>query len=180
MQIMREPAPDVVITKQTFKGKELVLIDDDAGPANTTEAPYIRKGQFRLMDLPAELRVYIYQFLLPYNMVMTLKAKDNPSYHAQYAATRDQAEAEYVPEWNVVVTSKHEEEVAPVATVNQPRRPPHPRFMVLPRQKPIRSPRVPTPNHIQTQLFVVSKVVSLEARGKFSSPNAPLTQDTKT
>lgn len=60
-------ADDLVITKETYKGKELVRIEED----EAQERPFVREGIFRLIDLPAELRVYIYQFLMPYNMVIT-------------------------------------------------------------------------------------------------------------
>lgn len=173
MQAMREPTPDVVITKETYKGKEVVMIDDDTSPAKIIEKPYIRLGQFRLMDLPAELRVYIYQFLLPYNMIMKLKPKPNPSLLAQYSATRGETDAEYIPEWNVVVTSKHEEQVVAAAPVNH-RISAGYGVMMVRKQR-----RAPPPNHIQTQLFLVSKTISQEARGKFipsrSTPISKLT-----
>jgi hypothetical protein len=57
---------DVIITKETYKGKELVVIEEDEDP----DPPFVHEGPFRLMDLPAELRVYIYSFLMPYNMVI--------------------------------------------------------------------------------------------------------------
>jgi hypothetical protein len=88
MVVMREIAPDVVITEETYEGKEVVILDDDVASTTKPETPYISEGHFRLMDLPAELRVYIYQFLLPHDMVIKFKEKANPSYHAQYEASR--------------------------------------------------------------------------------------------
>jgi hypothetical protein len=177
---MREKIANPVITKETYKGKEVVVLDDDVRSATKSEAPYIRKGQFRLMDLPAELRVYIYQFLLPHNMVVKFKEKDNPSYHAQYEASRVQAYAKYQPEWDVIVTSKHEEKVAEAASLvaqNSADIRVHGRGLGM-RVFRRRLPPKPIPNLIQTQMFLISKAVSLEARGKPSSPNTPFPHDT--
>jgi hypothetical protein len=168
MRVARQSSPDadVVITKETYKGKEINLIKDDEGSAKTAESPFIRQGHFRLMDLPAELRVYIYQFLLPYNMVMQLKPLPNQSLHVQYSATRDQANAEYVPEWRVVITPKGEQGAPVTPAVTSVR---NQLVSVGPRRRIIGLRKVPyvpkEPNCIQTQLFLVSKAISQESRG---------------
>ncbi|KAF1913132.1 hypothetical protein BDU57DRAFT_345685 [Ampelomyces quisqualis] len=74
---------DVIITKETYKGKELVIVDKPV-------APYIRDGLFPFMDLPAELRVHIYSFLVPYSMVIqhALTFKDNEEHWHVWATPK--------------------------------------------------------------------------------------------
>jgi hypothetical protein len=176
MTIMRGVTADLVITKETYRGKEVVILDDDVASTTKTETTYIREGHFRLMDLPAELRVYIYQFLLPNNMVIKFKEKANPSYHAQYEASRAQAYAEYQPKWEVIVTSKQEEKAVEAAalaaqTCADTR---IPGLGLGRRDLKRRLSAKPIANHIQTQIFLISKAVLLEARGKPHFPKHPI------
>jgi hypothetical protein len=176
MVVMREIAPDVVITEETYEGKEVVILDDDVASTTKPETPYISEGHFRLMDLPAELRVYIYQFLLPHDMVIKFKEKANPSYHAQYEASRAQAYAEYQPEWEVIVTSTQEEKATEAAALAAQTRADTriPGLGLGRRELKRRLSAKPIANHIQTQIFLISKAVSLEARGKPHFPKHPI------
>jgi hypothetical protein len=158
---------DVVLTKGIYKSKDVVQTSDDGGSVAPAEAPFVRRGHFRLMDLPAELRVYIYQFLLPSNMVIKFKPKSMPLLHARYSKTRDQADTEHVPEWSVVVTPKHAKDASTAPAVTAPQI----HSVILDRRRRIiglrKLPYTPRPpNEIQTQLFLVSKAISQEARGK--------------
>jgi hypothetical protein len=110
--------------------------EDGEGPVETAEAPFVRQGPSCLTDLPAELRLYIYQFLLPQNIFISFEPIKPDSPRAQFCEEpRDEVKAKCarVPEWRVVITPKHE------------------RY------------------DIQTQLFLVSKAVLQEARGKIET-----------
>ncbi|KAF2035268.1 hypothetical protein EK21DRAFT_107393 [Setomelanomma holmii] len=73
------PDDEVEFVYETYRGKELVdLDDDDSSIISIPEPVFVRGGHFRMMDLPAELRVYIYQFLLPYNLVLSHARIDGP------------------------------------------------------------------------------------------------------
>jgi hypothetical protein len=63
---------DIVIEKERQEGKQLVHIDAEA---SANGPPYFGKGHFRFMDLPAELRVYIYEYLFPYNMDISFEIR---------------------------------------------------------------------------------------------------------
>jgi hypothetical protein len=107
---------------------------------------------FRFMDLPAELRVYVYQFLLPYNMNIIPKRIG-----VSYAESTG-----FVPcqsKWCVKVRAKDAEpDPTPVTYCGPPRNgyPP-----------PTKPP--PLTGQIQRQIFLVSKKVSKEALGKTSN-----------
>ncbi|EAT79883.2 hypothetical protein SNOG_12585 [Parastagonospora nodorum SN15] len=61
------------------KEKEVAQLDAEDSPS------YIRQGHFRLMDLPAELRVYIYESLLPHNSIISFDRKASPPYLSRKA-----------------------------------------------------------------------------------------------
>jgi hypothetical protein len=125
--ILWPPKKEVEIVKETYKGKELILIEDD-------EVPFVRQGQFRLMDLPAELRAHVYEHLLPCNKVLGFTQTPAWFWHRHNATTHNVPRTDE-PEWRVHVTGPDQDE-------------------------PIHA------KDIQTQLFLVSKAVSAEAKGK--------------
>lgn len=148
------------------KGKETIVIEDDEAPAQPDAAPFVREGAFRLMDLPAELRVYIYQFLLPYNKVLKFHVKPSYSVKREHPITGTKV---WSPQWELEITSSRS--LAP---------PIAPRQRILDTQRGTgRSSRwryddgstaMMIKNEIQTQLFVVNKEISKEARGSSPSP----------
>jgi hypothetical protein len=118
-------------------------------------APFVREGCFRLLDLPSELRIYVYSFLLPYNVVISHRRNDyRPRTRANY------------PYWIVEAKSKNGGHLVPIAIGRQ-----------LSNNRTTRRregwPRV------QTQTFLISRFVSNEAQGrvlkKFPSMKTKLT-----
>jgi len=114
-----------------------------------SSTPFVREGHFRIMDLPAELRVHIYSFLLPHNLLLSHRQSGN-------AFNVDQKGVQM--EWIIDARKKKSGIVVPFAMGK--------RLVggwakcngVLIRDK------LP---HAQTQLFRVNKEISNEARGKF-------------
>jgi hypothetical protein len=133
--------PDVEIVKETYKGKELLVIDDD-------EAPFVRQGQFRLMDLPAELRVHIYEYLLPCNKVLRFQRQPHSNWRRRDSAIVHESITQ-APTWNVVVANPNKPDARGLN--NQ--------YLQINNHRNIYI------NNIQTQLFLVSKTVSAEAKG---------------
>jgi hypothetical protein len=166
-QTHAEDMSELGITKPTSKGRELIRPDAEA-EEKAEESPYIREGHFRLMDLPAELRVYIYEYLLPYNMDIRFEVKMGDSWLGQYSATRHLALTD-PPEWRVEVTSKQpKRKPEPVPEpVRGPRGMRFARFSQWPPQNhPVGATSNKTSNGLQTQLFLVNKAVSTEAKCK--------------
>jgi len=130
------------------KGEEVAQLDGE-------DPPHAWPGHFRLMDLPAELRVYIYEFLLPHNMNISFELRR--SYY-DFFTTRTVAHPD-TPQWRMELTSRGP---GPTAQAQQ---------KALPdRQDDSSSKRwslvpLPNPEPAQTQLFLVSKAISAEAKG---------------
>ncbi|KAH3952311.1 hypothetical protein HBH53_049740 [Parastagonospora nodorum] len=142
------------------KEKEVAQLDAEDSPS------YIRQGHFRLMDLPAELRVYIYEFLLPHNSIISFDRKASPPYLSRKGTTRRLVSND-PPQWSVKTTSK-----GPSTSFLAQRRslqeygklPLKRRSGVLLRK----------PEPAQTQLFLVSKAVSTEAKAILYGSNTYL------
>jgi hypothetical protein len=115
---------------------------------NTPPNPFVREGHFRFMDLPAELRVRIYSFLLPHHVILT---------HVQNGKEFIEGETAGQFRWVVDAIDKTTRELVPFM-VGRVSRPVH---MIEGRFGRDKWPRT------QTQLFKVNKEISNEARGKF-------------
>lgn len=110
--------------------------------------PFVRQGTFRFMDLPAELRVYIYSFLLPHNVVLSHKQDGQECIRGRVGVqTR----------WAVDALDKTTRELVPFV-VGRMTRPAH---LCRGRFERHRWP------HAQVQLFRVNKEISNEARGTY-------------
>jgi hypothetical protein len=150
------------------KGKEIAVTEEDETPAQPNEeVPFIHQGTFPLLDLPAELRVYIYQFLLPYNKVLKFYVKPNYSVKREHPIT---GAKEWSPKWELEITSSRT--LAPTITQRQKVREMQ---MGISRSNQFlydeASSSKVLKNEIQTQLFLVNKEISKEARG--TSPPCP-------
>jgi hypothetical protein len=77
---LSDPDDEAMIDKAMYKGKELFL-NEDKHQSRAREASH-----FRLMDLPAELRVNIYEHLLPCNKVLKLKQQPRKSWQRYSSA----------------------------------------------------------------------------------------------
>ncbi|KAJ4363067.1 hypothetical protein N0V83_010187 [Neocucurbitaria cava] len=68
---------EVEFLREMCMGKEVVPISDDGeddSQPNSINPAWISGKAFRLLDLPAELRVHIYQFLLPHNLTISFRS----------------------------------------------------------------------------------------------------------
>jgi hypothetical protein len=107
------------------------------------EQPFIRRGSFRFLDLPAELRVHIYSYLLPHNIIITHERK-----HDIHKTSQEK------PWWGINATNKKTGEVEHMRIGSQPsfaRRPDWPRS--------------------QTQLMLVNKQISSEVQAVLYGSN---------
>ncbi|KAF2824400.1 hypothetical protein CC86DRAFT_296989 [Ophiobolus disseminans] len=132
-------------------GKEQIVIDDDEGVSSYKDntKPFVRKGHFRLMDLPAELRVYVYSYLLPYNVAISFE---------QNVAFKPSKKQD--PWWLVEATSKDQQDTVPIAMGRQ--------------HWNLRSRKARNSDdwlRVQTQIFLVNKEVSNEARAVLYGSN---------
>ncbi|KAI4941033.1 hypothetical protein J4E91_011026 [Alternaria rosae] len=69
---------EVEFLHETYKGKEVITLEDESEHVNDsvqTSRKYSPPSMidFRLLDLPAELRIHVYSFLVPHNMVITFE-----------------------------------------------------------------------------------------------------------
>ncbi|KAI4705213.1 hypothetical protein J4E81_000093 [Alternaria sp. BMP 2799] len=69
---------EVEFLHETYKGKEVITLRDEFEHANDsvqTSRNYSPPSMigFRLLDLPAELRIHVYSFLIPHNMEITFE-----------------------------------------------------------------------------------------------------------
>ncbi|KAI4632942.1 hypothetical protein J4E80_000302 [Alternaria sp. BMP 0032] len=69
---------EVEFLHETYKGKEVITLQDEFEHANDTEQTSRNYSSpsmigFRLLDLPAELRIHVYSFLIPHNMEITFE-----------------------------------------------------------------------------------------------------------
>jgi hypothetical protein len=110
--------------------------------------PFIREGHFRFIDLPAELRVRIYSFLLPHNMLLTHVHNGKEFINGDKAGHF---------RWVVNAIDKTTRELVPF-TVGRVSRS---AYLSKGRFGRDKWPRT------QTQLFKVNKEISNEARGEF-------------
>jgi hypothetical protein len=133
------------------KEKEVAQLDAEDPPS------YIRQGHFRLMDLPAELRVYIYEFLLPHNSIISFDRKMSPPYLSRKGTTQRLASND-PPQWSVETTSKGPSTsfLAQQRSLQE-----HGKLPVKRRSRVL----IRKPEPAQTQLFLVSKAISTEAKG---------------
>ncbi|KAH7064075.1 hypothetical protein BKA63DRAFT_572509 [Paraphoma chrysanthemicola] len=141
---------DVQFLGETYKGQPLISLDDEGTTTTPAEEPeYERQGHFRLMDLPAELRVHIYQYLLPYNLIIS---------HVQ-SGTMFRNGQRNVPRWRITPTTKTGEAV----------------LMMIGAQNWWRGARLPHSHRhwsrVETQLFLVNKEISNEARAVLYGSN---------
>lgn len=134
-----------------YKGKEQIYIDSDSN-SNYEEAqietkPAVRVGQFRFMDLPAELRVHIYSFLLPHNLIISHDShcKGSKRWH---------------PHWRINTTTKKTGKIVPIATGHE-----YGSRRWRYGQGWVDNPSPIEEFHVETQLFRVSKEILGEARG---------------
>jgi hypothetical protein len=153
-------ANDVIITKKTYKGKELVVIEEDEDP----DSPFVHKGPFRLMDLPAELRMYIYSFLMPYNMVIKHEQAAFPRVRRQLPVRGQES----VPQWCIDVEPKNKQDEPeaepPIRGVKYPAVPFGPNNYA---RMAYTGPMHAKCNlGVERQLFLVNKAVSNEALSK--------------
>lgn len=135
-----ELSDDIEFLGETHMGKEVVVIsDEDEDNTNPNSArPVSAPGDaFRLLDLPAELRVYIYQFVLPHNLTISFE--------------RDGTDRNGAPQWLVYAAPKFGESYYSQHLIGRG----HNRWPRSPRHPPV-----------QTQLFLVNKFVSGEAQGE--------------
>jgi hypothetical protein len=135
---------DVEILGETYKGKPLINLDDyNPFKVQVKKPRFVRRGHFRLMDLAPELRIYIYQFLLPYNLVISHVRSGDASHKGLQDA----------PRWRITPRTKNGEAV----------------LMMIGHQN-WSGPRIPSSHkhwsRVETQLFLVNKEISNEARGK--------------
>jgi len=141
----RKGGAEVVITGATYMGKEQITIADEEGHTESEKKEkkrFVRKGHFRLMDLPAELRIHIYSFLLPHNVVIS------------HERTSDLSKSLTGKKWwRIEASSKKTGDVEPMRIGRQ--------YWVHKHHKIHDDwPK------LQTQLFLVNKEVFSEARGK--------------
>jgi hypothetical protein len=69
---MASESEDVEFLRETYQGKEVIVIGEDTHPDTTSTVPSPTEP-FRFLDLPAEMRCHIYSFVLPSNMVITFE-----------------------------------------------------------------------------------------------------------
>jgi hypothetical protein len=73
---------EVQFLGETYEGKEVALTDNSTDSSSSlskkedsaeksVKAEFVHQGYFRFMDLPAELRIYIYSFFLPNKLIIT-------------------------------------------------------------------------------------------------------------
>ncbi|KAH8729045.1 hypothetical protein GQ44DRAFT_607935 [Phaeosphaeriaceae sp. PMI808] len=125
-------------------GKELIIVNED-DRTTTNEASYLRQGHFRFMDLPAELRIRVYQYFLPYNLVIS---------HDRGCSIDGKCN------WNIHLTTKCGKPV--LLSMGQRRVCQH---GCRRKHKPRHWPK------IQTQIFFVNKEVSNETRAVLYGSN---------
>lgn len=145
--ITKDDTDNLQVLRKTYQGKELVLISDseEQDAANElTKADFVREGHFRLMDLPAELRNYIYSFFLPTNLVIT-------HFRHNYVGKNEPFM------YDIDVLTKNGN-LAPLKMGRQDRR--------TWRKDARCLPLYVVASSVETSLFRVSKFVSNEARGK--------------
>lgn len=153
------PAPNVTILGQDIRQvspssteHEVQMVDDDRVTQDTMpQKPFVREGHFRFMDLPAELRVHIYSFLLPHNVVLS---------HWQNGKDPDRNKKAGPIRWVIEATDKNTGEEVPFA-IGRRRR-----WGGRSKQGPATCDTRP---RTQRQLFTVNKEISKEARGMFST-----------
>lgn len=140
---------DVIIEK----GNEVAQLNAEDPPS------YVRQGHFRLTDLPAELRVYVYEFLLPHNMNVSFKLRRSYYDRSNYSSVTRHLAHPDTPQWQIELTCKR---LGPVAQAQQ-------KALSDCQDDSSRKRRrlvpLPKPEPAQTQLFLVSKAVSTEAKG---------------
>jgi hypothetical protein len=143
---------EIEILSETYKGKEVVWIDEDEpmiAKSQAEKTATVPQGHFRLMDLPSELRLYIYQFLLPYNLVISHTPADS------YVSNGSPRFRRNTGRWFVDIKTKQGHRVP--SAIGRSRR-----YGVY------LDPPGTFLHEVQTQLFLVNKEVSSEVRGKIS------------
>lgn len=160
-----------------YKGKELAVVDEDEELSQAEEASLVPEGSFRLMDLPAELRVYIYQFLLPYNKVIRFHVNPHSTVKRIHPITNA---PEWSPTWQVEISSSRTR-MGPVLARQLGLQ--HSVVGRVGRYSSIKTSNaisLARKNEVQTQLFLVNKEIFKEARGTspsiilyFSVTNSP-------
>jgi hypothetical protein len=152
---------EVQFLGETYEGDEVAVIENShensadsssslSKKEDSAEKPvkveFVRQGYFRFMDLPAELRTYIYSFFLPNKLVIT-HFKHNYSGNAPFM-------------YDIEVLTK-DGELAPLKMGKQGRR-----DWRNARRHP---PPGTVTSSVETNLFRVNKLVSNEARGRSPS-----------
>lgn len=136
----------------------MVNNDEFAIPAGN--APYGRKNIFRLMDLPAELRVYIYQFLLPSNKVLKVNVKSSCTIQRVHPITNKK---EWTPRWELEIASDRTL-AEPMASRQYVQQQQNGGPTVTNIKHPGTSSSKPIKKDIHTELFLVNKEILKEAR----------------
>ncbi|KAH7382646.1 hypothetical protein DE146DRAFT_235051 [Phaeosphaeria sp. MPI-PUGE-AT-0046c] len=154
---------NILVFQARYKGKEIVATDDDEQPTRPDEAPFVRQGSFRLMDLPAELRIYIYQFLLPYDKVLKFRVKPFHQVKRIHPITNAKL---WSPQWQLEVSSSRTLFPTAQNTSQHQNGAYHNDF-----HYDFNGSNVEQKNELQTQLFLVSKEVSKEARAVLYGSN---------
>ena len=138
---------DVEFLSEARKGKEVITISDEGrDDTHAAHQDSVPVEPFRLMDLPAELRLYIYSYLLPHDVFITFKV--------------DSIRADGRYRWSVCGSGKTADSssfdiVRSGATKDYYKfnEPCSKRFRPLPYFR------------AETQLFLINKAISNEARG---------------
>lgn len=169
---------DIEITSVTYKGEEIFIIRDDHEEEEEEEAistqtpkPFVRKGSFRFLDLPAELRVAIYSYLLPHNVVISYTPSTNMTCSCRKADGSIVADNTRSSFWRIEAKSKRDGKTLPICLGNQEHhRPKLPswRRRWLPFQEPDSDARDDWLKP-QTQMFSVNKETYNEVQGKLPS-----------
>lgn len=135
---------EVEFLHETYKGKEVITLQDEFEHANDTEQTSRNYSSpsmigFRLLDLPAELRIHVYSFLIPHNMEITFE---------RYGWSSSNE-----PDWTTNAFRKDEDFSYKIGS--------NPYY---------KNTKVRRYNHftVETQLFRVSKFVSNETKCKSS------------
>jgi hypothetical protein len=144
----RDSGDEVEFLGETYNCKELVMVNENEGETEVDRSAkenFVREGHFQLMDLPAELRNYVYSFFLPHNLVI--------SHHKDWRGNPGS-------NWSIEARTRSGA-LVPLAMGPQPKRISYNSlefddYLALSRA-----------NHgVETQLFLVNKFISNEAKGE--------------